>query len=149
MTAPSHLSLDDHTANMLLDRARQARENAYAPYSGFPVGAALLSTEGEVFTGCNVENASYSLTQCAERVAMGRAIADGVRGFRAVAVVGPDAAASCPPCGSCRQVLWEFGEELLVVTPGADRGSFRIFPIRELLPGAFGGGHLPLADPSE
>lgn len=139
MSAPDTVSpTDPATAHDLLRRAREAREHAYAPYSHFPVGAALLADTGEVFTGCNVENASFSLTNCAERVAIGKAVSEGVRNFRAVAVVGPEDDAPCPPCGSCRQVLWEFGPDLVVVLPDGEGGAPRTVPLRELLPGAFG-----------
>jgi cytidine deaminase len=124
-------------AETLLGRAREARGHAYAPYSGFPVGAALLAEDGRIFTGCNVENASYGLTHCAERVAVGKAVSEGVRSFRAVAVVGPKDDAPCPPCGSCRQVLYEFGPEMRMVTPGGAGVAPRVTTVRELLPGAF------------
>lgn len=129
--------IDRGAAEELLRHAREARKHAYAPYSRFPVGAALLADDGQVFTGCNVENASFSLTHCAERVAVGTAIARGARRFRAVAVVGPEDDAPCPPCGSCRQVLWEFGPDLVVVLPDGEGGAQTV-PLRELLPGAFG-----------
>jgi cytidine deaminase len=129
--------MDDETARGLLARAREARAAAYAPYSGFKVGAALLAADGRIFAGVNVENASYGLTTCAERTAVVTAIAEGARGFRAIAVAGPDDAASCPPCGSCRQILYEIDPSLAVVTSGAD-GDPVVAPLRELLPGAFG-----------
>jgi cytidine deaminase len=129
--------LTPETAGALLARAREARAQAYAPYSGFQVGAALLAADGRVFTGCNVENASYGLTICAERVAVGRAVSEGVRDFVAVAVAGPDASEPCPPCGSCRQVLHEFGGALQVVFESGDPAGPTIVPISELLPGAF------------
>lgn len=121
----------------LLARARAARANAYAPYSRFPVGAALLAADGRVFTGVNVENASYGLTACAELTAVAKAVSEGVRDFRAIAVVGPQDDAACPPCGSCRQVLAEFGPELVVVTPG-EGGEPATARVADLLPGAFG-----------
>jgi cytidine deaminase len=126
----------DHARELLM-RAREARAHAYAPYSRFPVGAALLAQDGRVFTGCNVENASYGLANCAERVAIGKAVSEGVRAFRAVAVVGPEDDAPCPPCGSCRQVLYEFGPEMRMVTPGVPGEAPRDVAVRELLPGAF------------
>jgi cytidine deaminase len=133
--------LDPSAASDLLRRAREARRNAYAPYSDFPVGAALLAGDGRVFTGVNVENASFGLTICAERTAAAKAVSEGVRGFRAVAVVGPQDDVPCTPCGSCRQFLHELGSGMLVVTAG-DGGGPRITPLRELLPGAFGGEQL-------
>lgn len=129
--------IDPATAKMLLARAEEARAHAYAPYSKFTVGAALLTEDGQVFTGCNVENASYSLTNCAERVAVGKAVSEGVRRFRAVAVVGPRSPEACAPCGSCRQVLYEFGPEMEVITGGA-AGEPRSQRVSELLPSAFG-----------
>lgn len=103
----------------LLAAARKARENAYAPYSQFAVGAALLDINDSIHTGCNVENASYGLTCCAERVALFHAIATGARDFRAIAVVGgpahDDALTPCVPCGICRQALSEFCDDELVV----------------------------------
>lgn len=129
------LSADE--ARDLLRRAVAARAHAYAPYSGFPVGAALLADDGAVYTGVNVENASYGLTTCAERTAVTKAFSEGARDFRAIAVVGPEDDVACTPCGSCRQVLHEAGPDLLVVMPGGD-GAPRVTPLRELLPGAFG-----------
>ncbi|HET7321705.1 MAG TPA: cytidine deaminase, partial [Longimicrobiaceae bacterium] len=98
----------------LLERARQARTNAYVPYSHFPVGAALLAADGRVFTGVNVENASYGLSTCAERTAVAKAVSEGARDFVAIAVTGPEDDVACPPCGSCRQILHEAGPDLLV-----------------------------------
>jgi cytidine deaminase len=129
--------LDPGTARMLLDRARQAREQAYAPYSRFPVGAALLTAEGEVVSGCNVENASYGLSNCAERTAIFKAVSDGRRRFAAVAVVGPRDDVPCSPCGACRQVLYEFGPDMLFVTPSGRDGGYSVTSMRDLLPGAF------------
>ena len=94
--------------------ARRAREQAHAPFSHFRVGAALETADGTVVTGCNVENATYGLTICAERVAMFKAISEGHRAFTRIAVVA-DTEASTPPCGACRQILWEFGGNLEVV----------------------------------
>jgi cytidine deaminase len=136
--------MDPAMARTLLARAREARSHAYAPYSRFPVGAALLAEDGRIFTGCNVENASFGLTNCAERVAVGKAVSEGVRRFRAVAVVGPVDDAPCAPCGSCRQVLLEFGAGAAVVTPDpVAPGGVRITTVGGLLPDAFGPGHLP------
>jgi cytidine deaminase len=133
--------LDDGSARDLLHRARSAREHAYAPYSGFHVGAALLAEDGRIFTGVNVENASYGLTTCAERSAVVAAMSQGIRAFTAIAVTGPHDRAGTPPCGSCRQILHEINPRLLVVTPGTE-GEPVITPLTELLPGAFGGEQL-------
>jgi len=102
------------TSDPLVDAARRAREHAVATFSGFKVGAALETTDGTIVTGCNVENATYGLTICAERVAMFKALSEGHRAFRRVAVVA-DTEAPTPPCGACRQILWEFGADLDVV----------------------------------
>ncbi len=128
-------------ADTLLDQARIARENAHAPYSRFPVGAALLTEDGRVFTGCNVENASYGLTICAERVAVFKAISEGVRDFRAIAVIGREDDVPCSPCGACRQVLHEFNPTLRVIVPSGS-GSSRVWTLDELLPHAFGAERL-------
>ncbi|HEV2150639.1 MAG TPA: cytidine deaminase [Longimicrobiaceae bacterium] len=137
--------LPAETAEMLLRRAREVRAHAYVPYSRFTVGAALLAESGEVFTGCNVENASYGLTNCAERVAVGKAVSEGVRRFRAVAVVGPQDDVPLAPCGSCRQVLYEFGPDMVVVTPEGE--GYTAASMRELLPGAFDETRLGAAEP--
>src|SRR5580693_4951119 len=102
------------TPQLLLDAARAARLHAHAPFSKFQVGAALETEDGRVITGCNVENATYGLTICAERVAMFKAISEGHRRFVRVAVVA-DTAAPTPPCGACRQILWELGGDLEVI----------------------------------
>jgi cytidine deaminase len=120
----------------LVALARQAREHAYAPYSGFPVGAALLGRSGQVFTGCNVENAAYPLTTCAERTAVTKAVSEGERQFEAIAVV---TATGATPCGSCRQILREFGGlegDLRVIVADLD-GHVRTFTVAELLPEGF------------
>ncbi len=116
----------------LIAAAWAARENAYAPYSNFQVGAALLTTNGRVFLGCNVENISYGLTNCAERVAIGAAIAAGARSFEKVVVVA-DTAQPISPCGACRQVLAEFGVKSVIL---ANRTQKVTFSLEELLPRA-------------
>lgn len=105
---------------VLVDAARAARERAIAPYSGFRVGAALAASDGRVFTGCNVENASYGLTVCAERVALLKALSEGAREFSAIVVVA-DTAAPTPPCGPCRQLLWEYCGDIPVTLANLDR----------------------------
>uniref|UniRef100_A0A7V3YKE9 Endoribonuclease YbeY n=1 Tax=Candidatus Caldatribacterium californiense TaxID=1454726 RepID=A0A7V3YKE9_9BACT len=119
----------------LVEQALRAREFAYAPYSRFRVGAALLSRDGRIFTGCNVENASFGVTMCAERVALGRAVAEGAREFTAIAVVS-DGESFCFPCGLCRQALAEFGLDIEVLA-GARDGRFVVQRLRELLPSTF------------
>lgn len=119
----------------LIEEARIGRENASAPYSKFRVGAALLTAEGKIFRGCNVENASYGLTVCAERVALLSAIAAGERTFRAVAVV-TDSEEPATPCGPCRQLLWEYAGDIEVTLSNL-QGTIRTFRLSELLPYAF------------
>ncbi len=116
----------------LLAAARRARERAVAPFSHFKVGAALEAADGSVITGCNIENATYGLTLCAERVAMFKALSEGHRAFARIAIVA-DADAPTPPCGACRQILWEFGGDLEVLLGNltADKGSHRL---KDLLP---------------
>ncbi len=109
----------------LVTAAWQAREAAYAPYSDFAVGAALLGADGRIFLGCNVENISYGLTNCAERVAVGAAVAAGVRSFQAVAVVA-DTSIPISPCGACRQVLAEFGVPRVMLANRTERVEFTL-----------------------
>jgi cytidine deaminase len=117
----------------LLAKAREAAGKAYAPYSGFKVGAALLTAEGKVITGSNIENVSYGLSICAERVAFFTAVAAGEKNFQAIAVT---ADARATPCGACRQVMAEFAPEALVITEGED-GAMEVKKVAELLPDAF------------
>lgn len=119
----------------LLQEAKKASQLAYAPYSNFPVGAALLTTCGKIFTGCNVENASYGLTICAERVAVAKAVSQGYRDFKAIAIYAlTDEPVS--PCGACRQVISEFGTGIEIVM-GSSTGKYQVATAKELLPGAF------------
>lgn len=130
------LPLDDAGVATLLDAARDASTRAYAPYSRFHVGAAVLADDGRVFSGANVENASYGLTSCAERNAIFTAVSAGVRAIVAIAIHTPtDAPVS--PCGACRQVIFEFGPMATVLSCCASEGERR-WAIDELLPGAFG-----------
>ena len=121
--------------DLLIDAAKQARENAHAPYSNFRVGAALRSTSGRIFSGCNVENASYGLTMCAERVAIFKAISEGERGFSALAVV-TDADSLTPPCGACRQLIWEFCGDIPVTIANL-KGQTDVMQMRDLFPRPF------------
>jgi cytidine deaminase len=129
----------------LVELAVLAREHAYAPYSGFPVGAALLAQDGRIFTGCNVENASFGLTVCAERVALFKAVSEGVKKFSAIAVACGNA--PCAPCGACRQVLHEFAPELLVIMTDGEGRARKRARLSELLPDGFGPTMLPVDHP--
>ncbi|MDR1988596.1 MAG: cytidine deaminase [Acidobacteriaceae bacterium] len=119
-------------SSRLIDAARQARAHAVASFSGFKVGAALETSTGEIVTGCNIENATYGLTICAERVAMFKALSDGHHHFTRVAIVA-DTVAPTPPCGACRQILWEFGGDLEVVLANLT-GTTGIHRLKDLLP---------------
>lgn len=127
-------ALSDEKARELLAAAERARESAYAPYSGFAVGAALLFEDGVIVTGCNVENASYGLSLCAERNAMSSAVAMGHVRPVAAAVAGPDGT-FCPPCGACRQFLAEFNSSMPVVVKDVD--GARVIALKDLLPSGF------------
>lgn len=127
--------LDEATIAHLIDAARAARQNAYAPYSNFPVGAALMLADGSVVHGCNVENASFGGTICAERNAITTAIAQGNRDFVALCVIS-NSVKPITPCGICRQFIHEFGADLPVIAAGED-GGYRLFTSGGLLPDAF------------
>ncbi len=128
------------TPEALIKLAEEAMTHAYAPYSRYCVGAALLAADGRVYQGCNIENASFSPTVCAERSAMFKAVYDGVRDFTAIAVVGGKngtVSGIFPPCGVCRQVLREFcGDDLMVYLGGAD-GTYEVRTLAQLLPDSF------------
>lgn len=128
--------MDEKSVKQLIEAAREAREKAYCPYSKFKVGAALLAESGKIYTGVNVENASYGLTNCAERTALFKAVSEGERKFKAIAVVldAPDFGA---PCGACRQVIYEFGRNMDVIMATVS-GKYKIMKADELLPLAFG-----------
>jgi len=128
------MTLAPATAERLLGTAREARQHAYAPYSKFRVGAAVLVEDGRVFAGCNVENSSFGLTVCAERNAVAAAVVAGGRPI-AVAVVTDDDHVG--PCGACRQVLAEFDQDMTVVLADRDGADVRSVSLRELLPAAF------------
>lgn len=120
----------------LIQEAEKARKKAYTPYSKFKVGAAILCDDGKIFSGCNIENASFGLTLCAERVAIFKAISEGSTKFKAIAVIG-NTNKPCSPCGACRQVISEFGEDIPLIMTNL-KGEVRIKKIKELLPEAFG-----------
>jgi cytidine deaminase len=122
-------------SDALIAAALAARENAFAPYSKFRVGAAIEDTGGRIHTGCNVENSTYGLTVCAERVALLKAVSEGVRKFRRVAIAA-DTDRLTPPCGACRQILWEFcGDiEIVLVNP---RGKTETHRLKDLFPKPF------------
>ena len=119
----------------LIEQARKSRENAHAPFSNFKVGAALLTESGKVITGCNIENASYGLTMCAERVAIFKAISEGEKNFKHLAVVA-DTENLTPPCGACRQIIWEFCGDVPVILSNL-HGKKETVQMSELLPRAF------------
>ena len=124
----------------LIEAALAAREHAHAPFSGFKVGAAVETDEGRIYTGCNVENATYGLTQCAERLAVFKAMSEGARKFRRIAVAA-DTDTLTPPCGSCRQILWEFcgDTELVLVNL---QGKTETFRLKDLFPRPFDASYL-------
>lgn len=124
------------TDRELIQRAFEMHRVSYVPYSRFPVGAAILTQDGRVFTGCNVENAAYGSCICAERTALVKAVSEGCQSFRRLAVVG-NSTDYCWPCGSCRQMLYEFAPELEVLVAKKDH-SFVKYRLRELLPQGFG-----------
>jgi cytidine deaminase len=123
------------TADRLVEEARRVRENAHAPYSHFKVGAAVQDESGRIFTGCNVENATYGLSVCAERVAILKAVSEGAGKFTRVAVVA-DTDTLTPPCGACRQILWEFCGDVEVVMSNL-QGKSESLRLGSLFPRAF------------
>lgn len=133
--------MSDYDEGALIAAARDAQARAYAPYSRFRVGCALLAADGTVYSGANVENAAYSPTICAERVALPQAVVEGHREFVALAVVC-DGDGPCTPCGVCRQVLFEFAPDLHVICAGADGTAARYVLGRDLLPDGFGPSRL-------
>ncbi len=135
--------LSDDIRRKLMAGAQQARQRAYAPYSHYFVGAALLASNGTIFLGCNVENGSYSPTCCAERVAVFKAVSEGVQNFDAIVVATENGVA---PCGVCRQVLYEFSPDLIVITVDhADHVTYE-GTLRDLLPRGFSPDQLDLTD---
>ena len=139
VTRPSKKSLhpkfNEEARQTLVAAAQRARQYAYAPYSNYLVGAALFASTGEIYTGCNVENAAYASTICAERVALVKAVSEGVRNFEAIAVITENVGF---PCGSCRQMLYEFSPLMLVLVADADGKIKSELSLAELLPNGFG-----------
>lgn len=129
-------------AEELVQQAIEAREKSYSPYSGFAVGAALLTKGGKIYQGCNIENAAYTPTNCAERTAFFKAVSEGERDFAAIAIVGGKAGEpatdSCPPCGVCRQVMQEFCDSEFEIILGNAEGVLMKKRLEELLPNGFG-----------
>jgi cytidine deaminase len=124
-----------HSTEELVKAAKEARQNSYAPYSDFRVGAAIETDDGEIYTGCNVESASYGLTVCAERVAIWKAISEGKHKITNIAVVA-DTKELTPPCGVCRQIIWEFGGNVPVTLANLNGGRETV-EMKDLLPRAF------------
>ncbi len=120
----------------LIEKATAAKENAYAPYSEFRVGAALLTENGKIYTGCNVENASYPVGICAERVAVSKAVSDGEMTFRAIAIAGNEEY-YCSPCGMCRQFMSEFCDSDFKIILARTIDDYKVLTMKELLPYAF------------
>lgn len=128
------MTLDDTTRQKLVKAAQAVRQNAYAPYSNYHVGAALLAEDGSIFTGCNVENATYGATICAERTAIVKAVSEGVRTFRAIVVMTSNGGS---PCGICRQTLFEFSQDMAVILVDEDEQIVYEGTAQDLLPLGF------------
>ncbi len=127
--------MDSEEINTLIQFATVAREQSYSPYSNFAVGAALLCQDGTVYQGCNIENASYGMTNCAERTAIFKAVSEGHRLFQAIAIIA-DTEDPCAPCGACRQVMVEFNIPTIILTNL--KGHTQVYTLDELLPLSFG-----------
>lgn len=128
---------------LLIQKAMKARKMAYTPYSGFQVGAALLTDDGQIFTGCNIESASYTPSNCAERTAFFKAVSEGIYDFQAIAIVGGPAEQQeleiCAPCGVCRQVMMEFCDpETFEIILAKNMKEYQVYTLKELLPMGFG-----------
>ena len=131
-------TLTQQEIDLLLDRAQEARDHSYAPYSRYHVGAALLTADGQVYQGCNIENAGFTPTVCAERTAFFKAVYDGHRAFRAIAVIATGEELGFP-CGVCRQVMAEFCDrDFIIVTANRDRTKVDVSDFETLLPHSFG-----------
>ncbi|MBE5841823.1 MAG: cytidine deaminase [Butyrivibrio sp.] len=134
--------MNENEIKSLIRRALDMRLFSYTPYSRFNVGAALLAKNGEVYTGCNIENASYTPTNCAERTAFFKAVSEGVKDFKAIAIVGGEDGATkldyCPPCGVCRQVMSEFCDDEFIIILAKSEDEYKIYILPEILPERFG-----------
>ena len=131
-------TLTQQEIDLLLDKAQEARDHSYAPYSHYHVGAALLTADGQIYQGCNIENAAYGPSNCAERTAFFQAVYDGHRAFRAIAIIATGEEMGFP-CGVCRQVMAEFcGGDFLIVTANRDRTTVDVSDFETLLPHSFG-----------
>lgn len=134
---------DNNLIQKLIERAFDARERSYCPYSGFAVGAALLAEGGQIYIGCNIENAAFTPTNCAERTAFFKAVSDGVKEFLAIAIVGgrkelrEGEVSLCAPCGVCRQVMLEFCKKEFVIILARDRENYELYTLEELAPCGF------------
>jgi cytidine deaminase len=127
--------LSDESLQELIEIAKQARLHSVAPFSNFLVGAAARTADGKVYTGCNIESASYGLTVCGERVAIWKALSEGERDFTELAIVA-DTESLTPPCGTCRQIIWEFCKNATIILANL-QGETQVCSIKELLPRAF------------
>lgn len=139
--------MEDIPVKELIRSATDTRKKAYAPYSGYMVGAAVLTNELRIYTGCNIENASYGATVCAERTAIGKAVSEGRRGFKAIAIVGSPKGDTITqyafPCGICRQVMREFSDpDNMIVIVARGEQDYKLYRLSELLPESFGPDHL-------
>lgn len=139
--------IDKEMVEHLIEKAMQARELSYSPYSGYQVGAALLTEDGKIFTGCNIENAAYSPTNCAERTAFFKAVSEGERDFRAIAIVGgprdEEITQYAYPCGVCRQVMMEFCDpKTFRIIVAKSKSEYEIRTLQEFLPNGFGAANL-------
>lgn len=134
--------MDEKQISELIEKALEMRSFSYTPYSGFNVGAALLAKNGKVYTGCNIENASFTPTNCAERTAFFKAVSEGVKEFTAIAIVGGPKDSTeleyCSPCGVCRQVMSEFCDDSFVVICAKSTKEYRKYTLPEILPDRFG-----------
>lgn len=140
------LRITDREIKELIESSLLARNNSYCPYSGYAVGAALLTSDNKIYQGCNIENSSYGVTNCAERTAIFKAVSEGVNDFRAIAIVGakkgelPNSYAF--PCGVCRQVMSEFCSEDFIVIVAVSTNDYKLYTLAELLPSSFGASNL-------